>query len=790
MEPEQDQNGSEMIQEDVQPQSKQASPSLEQPIHPEAQTTAADQLPADIEHILSLGANEDDDVGKEGKEKLDGVVRELKLKAGMAMEEDKLVVLGENAQADVQVTDKPEEDLNVIEQEMEAGGIVREENAGVKEEIPEESVEDGPKHTVKMEDSSSESDSDSSSSSSSSSSDSDSNSDSPKQPDVANQPRQKNRKRPQKGKKAARPSDDDMSDDDVNGPSTRSAPKTEHEIDAPEIVAPDLERMPEGSEIAMFGKIESVISTVVVIKANTSGDWRVLDEGTVCCWEDRSVIGSIFETFGSVIQPFYSLRFPAASPPDPTVFTVGRNVYYCPNLASFVFTRDIRGLKGSDASNIWDEEVGAGEIEFSDDEAEAEYKRSLKVARKARAASSAAGSSNNRRNQAPRAPSQTSGNAAHQLPPRPAVSAYDDDSYTPLQRPRDLHLIGTAPPPGREARRMFERDTGNSGIGEAEFEFSDDGEEDGDSDEEVRKMLSRPAPTTGRSGGDRGRGRGQSHGGDGRGGRGRGRGGGCQGRGRGGGQGSREGDGRPMAALPSRGNVSRPAGLPPKPTFATDMPDLDTNGNARAPASSFSQGLPAASSSTSSNPHPSDYPRNGPPPPQQYPTSYQNPQPYDQNFGFSGGAPFNFAPHFGGFPNPFAGPPGFGGFPGAGLPPAFPPFTFGMGGGNQGAGDGGFYGNSSYGSQYDQRYGGSSGDGRQNGAYSSQGGQGAYGPGGQDYREGPGRNFGGGGEYLQLDWGQDGRRDFREDDRRGDYRDSLSRPPGWNQWRRDDQERR
>lgn len=47
-------------------------------------------------------------------------------------------------------------------------------------------------------------------------------------------------------------------------------------------------------------------------------------------------------------------------------------------MASFVFTRDLRKLKGSDASNVWDEEVGAAEMEWSDDEAEMEYKRNQK----------------------------------------------------------------------------------------------------------------------------------------------------------------------------------------------------------------------------------------------------------------------------------------------------------------------------------------------------------------------------------------------------------------------------
>jgi hypothetical protein len=32
-------------------------------------------------------------------------------------------------------------------------------------------------------------------------------------------------------------------------------------------------------------------------------------------------------------------------------------LYYVPDHASFVFTRSIRGIKGSDASNLYDEEI-------------------------------------------------------------------------------------------------------------------------------------------------------------------------------------------------------------------------------------------------------------------------------------------------------------------------------------------------------------------------------------------------------------------------------------------------
>lgn len=57
---------------------------------------------------------------------------------------------------------------------------------------------------------------------------------------------------------------------------------------------------------------------------------------------------------------------------------VNTPVYYIQNLVHVVFTEPLKAQKGSDASNLHDEEVGENEAEFSDDEKEAEHKRLLK----------------------------------------------------------------------------------------------------------------------------------------------------------------------------------------------------------------------------------------------------------------------------------------------------------------------------------------------------------------------------------------------------------------------------
>ncbi len=119
-----------------------------------------------------------------------------------------------------------------------------------------------------------------------------------------------------------------------------------------------------------------------MIKAKTTGEYRVLDSGSVLCLEDRSVIGVVAETLGLVQQPFCTVRFTNASAIEEAGLKIGVKIFYVEQHSYFVFTQALKAVKGSDASNLHDEEVGADEIEFSDDEKEMEHKRNLKHKRK------------------------------------------------------------------------------------------------------------------------------------------------------------------------------------------------------------------------------------------------------------------------------------------------------------------------------------------------------------------------------------------------------------------------
>lgn len=55
-----------------------------------------------------------------------------------------------------------------------------------------------------------------------------------------------------------------------------------------------------------------------------------------------------------------------------------REVFHVPQRSHFVFVDQLKSLRGSDASNIHDEEPADNEIEFSDDEKEAAFKAERK----------------------------------------------------------------------------------------------------------------------------------------------------------------------------------------------------------------------------------------------------------------------------------------------------------------------------------------------------------------------------------------------------------------------------
>ena len=137
-------------------------------------------------------------------------------------------------------------------------------------------------------------------------------------------------------------------------------------------------------KIEELGLVENTIENLALIRAKTSGEYQVLESGSLLCLQSRSVVGVVSETLGRVQQPYYSVRFTNATALVEAGMKRDTKIFYVPQHSTTVFTQSLKSFKGSDASNLHDEEVADDELEFSDDEAEAEHKRQIKQQRMAK----------------------------------------------------------------------------------------------------------------------------------------------------------------------------------------------------------------------------------------------------------------------------------------------------------------------------------------------------------------------------------------------------------------------
>lgn len=163
-------------------------------------------------------------------------------------------------------------------------------------------------------------------------------------------------------------------DDDNEGDSgDRSAPlRTKNEItdDAPPQL-PEAFEITENTPIEYVGELIQVVERTAIIKAAVSGEFRILeDSSSVLCFEDKTILGVLYETFGQVQSPLYSVKLQSIEEAQTVIPRKGQKVYYVVPASSFVFTEQVRTIKGSDASNLHDEEIPEEEQEFSDDEKE------------------------------------------------------------------------------------------------------------------------------------------------------------------------------------------------------------------------------------------------------------------------------------------------------------------------------------------------------------------------------------------------------------------------------------
>ena len=272
----------------------------------------------------------------------------------------------------------------------------------------------------------------------------------------------------------------DGEDDDGDKGKNKSSdhqPRTANEVKDEVVPKPDVVIM-EDMKITHLGFVDRTVEKLVLVKAVTPGEYQVLESGSVLCNEKREVIGAVAETLGRVQEPMYSVAFTNEKEIQDMGLGYGAKVFYVDSHSTFVFTQPLKNLKGTDASNIHDEEVGEDEIEFSDDEKEAEYKRLKKAAKRGgRGGLSRSAFNEERGNRDAGASEYSPGAAFHNGSDVPQQQYgggmnYDDgdvqdEFYSPLKRPDNLSqmMAGGGPPPLPNRGSLGGRGRGDRGRG-------------------------------------------------------------------------------------------------------------------------------------------------------------------------------------------------------------------------------------------------------------------------------------------------------------------------------------
>lgn len=187
--------------------------------------------------------------------------------------------------------------------------------------------------------------------------------------------------------------------------------------------------IPADDEILPLGTVKHIVEgTQVLVEALTGVVApAILDRGSVLCKEDRTVLGIIHDTIATVHRPMYLMSFRSEEEIQGAGVQTDLQIWYPKSHAKYVFPAQLRQEKGSDASNLHDEEVGPDEMEYSDDEAEQAHKREKKGRKRGKGGRNKDDSENPRRN-------GLTDNAGHADQPL----NYDEDEdgpYKPLARP-------------------------------------------------------------------------------------------------------------------------------------------------------------------------------------------------------------------------------------------------------------------------------------------------------------------------------------------------------------------
>ncbi|OBA23572.1 hypothetical protein METBIDRAFT_35253, partial [Metschnikowia bicuspidata var. bicuspidata NRRL YB-4993] len=96
--------------------------------------------------------------------------------------------------------------------------------------------------------------------------------------------------------------------------------------------------VPENAPLEYIGTLTGLVEKSAIIKANVSGEFRILKDDSVLCFEDRQLLGPLFETFGRLQAPNYRVKFNSEAEFEKIKDKKGSKIFYVVPSSQFVYT--------------------------------------------------------------------------------------------------------------------------------------------------------------------------------------------------------------------------------------------------------------------------------------------------------------------------------------------------------------------------------------------------------------------------------------------------------------------
>uniref|UniRef100_A0A0D9WIC2 H/ACA ribonucleoprotein complex non-core subunit NAF1 n=1 Tax=Leersia perrieri TaxID=77586 RepID=A0A0D9WIC2_9ORYZ len=169
-----------------------------------------------------------------------------------------------------------------------------------------------------------------------------------------------------------------LASDDEEEEASKSSRKYKHEVEVlPPVPKIEVKLEPHHKTLPV-GTISAIMGERLIVEGSVQHN--PLNEGSIL-WitESRTPLGIVDELFGPVKNPYYLVRY-NSSEEVPAEISAGTAVSFVAEFADHILNMKELYAKGYDGSGENDEDQT--DLEFSDDEKEAEYKRSLKQAKR------------------------------------------------------------------------------------------------------------------------------------------------------------------------------------------------------------------------------------------------------------------------------------------------------------------------------------------------------------------------------------------------------------------------